>query len=47
MNTTAKYSHEPWNKGKLVGQKAPAELCVEQPTTEQKITKGVCQSVRH
>jgi hypothetical protein len=26
MNTTASYSHEPWNKGKLVGQKAPLRL---------------------
>lgn len=24
MNTIATYSHWPWNKGKLVGQKAPA-----------------------
>lgn len=23
MNTIATYSHQPWNKGKLVGQKAP------------------------
>lgn len=26
MNTTATYSHQPWNKGKLVGQKAPLRL---------------------
>ena len=26
MNTTATYSHKPWNKGKLVGQKAPLRL---------------------
>lgn len=23
MNTIARHSHQPWNKGKLVGQKAP------------------------
>ena len=26
MNTTATYSHQPWNRGKLVGQKAPLRL---------------------
>lgn len=26
MNTTATYSHQPWHKGKLVGQKAPLRL---------------------
>lgn len=26
MNTTATYSHRPWNKGKLVGQKSPLRL---------------------
>lgn len=26
MNTTARYSHQPWNKGKLVGQKAPLRV---------------------
>ncbi len=26
MNTTATYSHQPWNKGKLVGQKTPLRL---------------------
>ena len=26
MDTTAIYSHQPWNKGKLVGQKAPLRL---------------------
>ncbi|MGH8435215.1 MAG: tyrosine-type recombinase/integrase [Pseudomonas sp.] len=26
MNTTATYSHQPWNKGKLVGQKVPLRL---------------------
>jgi integrase len=26
MNATATYSHKPWNKGKLVGQKAPLRL---------------------
>lgn len=26
MNTIATYSHQPWNKGKLVGQKAPLRL---------------------
>lgn len=26
MNTTATNSHQPWNKGKLVGQKAPLRL---------------------
>ncbi|WP_421558326.1 tyrosine-type recombinase/integrase [Pseudomonas canadensis] len=26
MNTIAKYSHQPWNKGKLVGQKAPLRV---------------------
>lgn len=26
MNTTATFSHQPWNKGKLVGQKAPLRL---------------------
>ncbi len=26
INTTATYSHQPWNKGKLVGQKAPLRL---------------------
>lgn len=26
MNITASYSHQPWNKGKLVGQKAPLRL---------------------
>jgi hypothetical protein len=25
MNTVARYRHQPWNKGKLVGQKAPSE----------------------
>jgi hypothetical protein len=24
MKTAATYTHRPWNKGKLVGQKAPA-----------------------
>lgn len=26
MNTIATYNHQPWNKGKLVGQKAPLRL---------------------
>ncbi|MGF6287789.1 integrase [Pseudomonas silensiensis] len=26
MNTIARYSHQPWNKGKLVGQKAPLRV---------------------
>ncbi|HBP1970703.1 integrase [Pseudomonas aeruginosa] len=26
MNTIATYSHQPWSKGKLVGQKAPLRL---------------------
>lgn len=26
MNTTATYTHQPWNKAKLVGQKAPLRL---------------------
>ena len=26
MNTIATYSHRPWNKGKLVGQKAPLRV---------------------
>lgn len=26
MNTTPTSSHQPWNKGKLVGQKAPLRL---------------------
>jgi hypothetical protein len=26
MNTTVTFSHQPWNKGKLVGQKAPLRL---------------------
>lgn len=26
MNTTATFSRQPWNKGKLVGQKAPLLL---------------------
>lgn len=26
MNTIAKYSHQPWNKGKLFGQKAPLRV---------------------
>jgi hypothetical protein len=26
MNITATYSHQPWNKGKLVGQKAALRL---------------------
>ncbi len=26
MNSTATYSHQPWNKGKVVGQKAPFRL---------------------
>ena len=26
MNTIATYNHRPWNKGKLVGQKAPLRL---------------------
>ncbi len=26
MNTITTYSHQPWNKGKLVGQKAPPRL---------------------
>lgn len=26
MDTTAIYSYQPWNKGKLVGQKAPLRL---------------------
>lgn len=26
MNTTATHSHQPWNQGKLVGQKAPLRL---------------------
>jgi len=26
MNTIATYSRQPWNKGKLVGQKAPLRL---------------------
>lgn len=26
MNATATFSHQPWNKGKLVGQKAPLRL---------------------
>jgi hypothetical protein len=26
MNTIATYSHQPWNKGKLVGQKAPLRV---------------------
>lgn len=26
MNTITTYSHQPWNKGKLVGQKAPLRL---------------------
>ena len=26
MNTIATYSHQPWNKGKLVGQKAALRL---------------------
>ncbi len=26
MNTIATYSNQPWNKGKLVGQKAPLRL---------------------
>jgi integrase len=26
MNTVATFSHQPWNKGKLVGQKAPLRL---------------------
>ncbi len=27
MNTNTKCSREPWNKGKLTGQKAPLRLC--------------------
>lgn len=26
MNTIATYSHQPWNKGKFVGQKAPLRV---------------------
>jgi len=26
MNTIARYGHQPWNKGKLVGQKAPLRV---------------------
>jgi len=26
MNSIARYSHQPWNKGKLVGQKAPLRV---------------------
>ena len=26
MNTFARYRHQPWNKGKLVGQKAPLRV---------------------
>ena len=26
MNTIARYQHQPWNKGKLVGQKAPLRV---------------------
>jgi integrase len=26
MNTTTTHNHQPWNKGKLVGQKAPLRL---------------------
>ena len=26
MNTIATYSHQPWNNGKLVGQKAPLRV---------------------
>jgi hypothetical protein len=26
MNTIATYSHQPWNKGKIVGQKAPLRV---------------------
>lgn len=26
MNTIATHSHQPWNKGKLVGQKAPLRV---------------------
>jgi hypothetical protein len=26
MNTIAAYSHQPWNKGTLVGQKAPLRV---------------------
>jgi integrase len=26
MNTIARYRHQPWNKGKLVGQKAPLRV---------------------
>lgn len=26
MNTAAFYNYQPWNKGKLVGQKAPLRL---------------------
>jgi integrase len=26
MNTNARHSHQPWNKGKLVGQKAPLRV---------------------
>ncbi|VVQ30487.1 hypothetical protein PS943_01856 [Pseudomonas fluorescens] len=26
MSTIATYSHQPWNKGKLVGQKAPLRV---------------------
>ena len=26
MNTVARYRHQPWNKGKLVGQKAPLRV---------------------
>ncbi|MFL1528450.1 integrase, partial [Pseudomonas sp. O230] len=26
MNTIATYSHQPWSKGKIVGQKAPLRV---------------------
>ncbi|PMQ09426.1 hypothetical protein PseAD21_20510 [Pseudomonas sp. AD21] len=26
MNTNAAHSHQPWNKGKIVGQKAPLQV---------------------
>lgn len=26
MNTTTRSRHQPWNKGKLVGEKAPLEV---------------------
>ncbi len=31
MNTITTYRHKPWNKGKIVGQKAPLRLKISGP----------------